>query len=141
MLVHLFDQCLHMQISAATRTAIGSVCLKCGVIGRSGKSSCCGRGGSWFGNCGSAGNSKVEHRWYEGLQACKTRTQFKIASGEESNAAQQPNSSDGVGTESHTSMSNTSSTTVPSSATHTNILTLSTPTTILIIYYCYHHDY
>ena len=34
------------------------------------------------------------------MQACKTRTQFKIASGEESNAAQQPNSSDGVGTES-----------------------------------------
>ena len=65
------------------------VCPKCGIIGRSGKSSCCGRGGSWFGNCGSADNTKVEHRWYEGLEACKTRTQLEAVRGQESKTAQE----------------------------------------------------
>ena len=41
--------------------------------------SCCIRGGSWFKNCGAAGNTKVEHTWYEGIQACNTRRQSKIA--------------------------------------------------------------
>ena len=35
--------------------------------------SCCGAGGSWFGNCGSAGSTQFGHTWYEGLQACKSR--------------------------------------------------------------------
>ena len=39
--------------------------------------SCCGRGGSWFGTCGSAGNSNTKHTWYEGMQACKPREQSK----------------------------------------------------------------
>ena len=50
-------------------------CPKCGIIEKSGKISCCGRGGSWFRNCGSAGNTKLHHTWYEGIQACKTRPQ------------------------------------------------------------------
>ena len=70
-----------------------SVCSKCATIGRSGKSSCCGRGGSWFGNCGNAGDTTVEHRWYEGLQVCRT------GSGQESIVAEEMNSSDGVGNE------------------------------------------
>ena len=69
-----------------TATTITPVCRKCGTIRKSGKSSCCGRGGSWFRNCGSAGNAKNSHTWYEGIQVCKAR---KRASGRESNAAQQ----------------------------------------------------
>ena len=85
--------------TAGKGTAIVSVCPKCGTIRRSGKSSCCGRGGSWFGNCGSADSTKVEHRWYEGLEACKTRTQLKTVSGEESNAGEQRNTHNDVGIE------------------------------------------
>ena len=65
------------------------MCPKCGSIKKSGKRSCCGRGGSWFRNCGSAGNAKLDHTWYEGIQVCKARTQSKRASGQQSNAAQQ----------------------------------------------------
>ena len=28
-------------------------------------------GASWFKNCGNDGNSKFDHTWTEGLQACK----------------------------------------------------------------------
>ena len=68
-------------------TAIGSVCRKCGTIKKSGKKSCCGRGGAWFKNCGRAGNTKLEHTWYEGIQACKAR--FKAAMGLQLQAANQ----------------------------------------------------
>ena len=77
-------------------TTIKSVCLKCGTIAKSGKNSCCGRGGSWFRNCGSAGNVKLRHTWHEGIQACKIRSQFKVAMGRQSNAARQTNSSDDI---------------------------------------------
>ena len=70
---------------------ISSVCPQCGTIAKTGKSSCCGRGGSWFRNCGSAGNAKLRHTWYEGIRACKTRSQLKTASGQQPNAAQQLN--------------------------------------------------
>ena len=48
--------------------------------------SCCGRGGSWFKHCGTSGNQNLHHTWYEGIQACQTRTQVKTAIGD---AAQQ----------------------------------------------------
>ena len=38
---------------------------------RSGKLSCCARGGAWFENCGTSDNSNTEHTWVEGVQACK----------------------------------------------------------------------
>ena len=64
--------------SPAGATAIAvSVCPRCGTINKSGKNSCCGRGGSWFGNCGSAGNAKLRHTWHEGIRACKSRTLSK----------------------------------------------------------------
>merc|ERR1719201_1528750 len=78
-----------------TTTTISSVCLKCGTIAKSGKRSCCGGGGSWFRNCGSTGNAKRRHTWYEGIQACKTRVELKTVSGQRSNAAQQSNSLNG----------------------------------------------
>ena len=81
-----------------TTASARPVCRQCGSIGKSGKSSCCGRGGSWFRNCGSTGNAKLRHTWYEGIQVCKTLAQSKRASGQQSNAAQRLNSSDGVDT-------------------------------------------
>ena len=83
-------------------STISSVCPKCGTIEKSGKISCCGHGGSWFGNCGSAGNAKLDHTWYEGIQACKTRSRFKAAIDRQSNAAQQLNPSNGAGMTSFT---------------------------------------
>ena len=78
-------------IPADTATTVNSVCPKCGSIPKSGKRSCCGRGGSWFRNCGGAGNSKFDHTWYDGIQACKRWAQSKRVSGQQSNAAQQLN--------------------------------------------------
>merc|ERR1712032_1386329 len=66
-----------------------SVCLRCGTIAKSGKPSCCGRGGSWFKNCGGGGNTKLQHSWYEGMQACKRRPHSRTAAGQQENAAQQ----------------------------------------------------
>ena len=62
-----------MSARAVTAAPVSSVCLECGTMQKSGKISCCGRGGSWFGRCGSAENSNLAHTWYEGIRACKTR--------------------------------------------------------------------
>ena len=50
------------------------VCPKCGLILRSGKESCCARGGSWFGNCGADG----EHTWSQGFLACRARSRAVV---------------------------------------------------------------
>ena len=81
--------------AVTTTTTINSVCPKCGIIAKPGEFSCCGRSGSWFGNCGSATNAMHDHTWYEGIRACKTLAQSKAAIGRYSNAAQQRNSSNG----------------------------------------------
>ena len=65
------------------------VCPRCGTIGKSDKMSCCGRGGSWFKNCGGAGNTKLQHTWHEGIQACKARSQSKKGIGYQLSVAQQ----------------------------------------------------
>ena len=44
-------------------------CPKCGSF-TSGKRSCCAPGGAWFEQCGGPGDSKFEHTWFEGIQAC-----------------------------------------------------------------------
>ena len=80
---------MHVQTPAGTTAITVSVCPRCGTIGKSGKSSCCGRGGSWFKNCGGAGNTKRQHTWHEGIQACKARSQFKAVIGQQLNGAQQ----------------------------------------------------
>ena len=67
---------------------IGLVCLQCGTIKRSGKLSCCGRGGSWFGNCGAAGTAKLRYKWSDGIQACKAQSQSKVVIGQELHGAQ-----------------------------------------------------
>ena len=47
-------------------------CPKCGTTRKSGKRSCCARGGAWFKRCGNVGDSNFDHTWVEGMQACKT---------------------------------------------------------------------
>ena len=47
-------------------------CPKCGTLNKSGKLSCCARGGAWFKNCGDVGDIKFDHTWVEGIQACKS---------------------------------------------------------------------
>ena len=64
-----------MSTAAVTTTTMiptGPICFKCGTIKKSGKLSCCAPGGAWFKNCGNAGDSKFEHTWIEGVQACKS---------------------------------------------------------------------
>merc|ERR1712032_537276 len=78
-------------VKACTLTAktISSVCATCVTIRKSGKMSCCGRGGSWFGTCGGADNTQIEHTWYEGIRTCKARRQSKAAMGQQLRTAQQ----------------------------------------------------
>ena len=72
-----------------TTTTTVSVCLRCGTIGKSGEMSCCGRGGSWFKNCGGGGNTKLRHTWHEGIQACKARSHSKTIIDHEHRGVQQ----------------------------------------------------
>ena len=92
------DQC-HIKTLAGTTTIAVSVCPRCGTIAESGRMSCCGRGGSWFKNCGGVGNAKLHHAWYEGIQACKARSQSKTVIGQQLVGAQGTgmDSSQGVG--------------------------------------------
>ena len=56
--------------SAVSSKISSKLCLKCGSIKKSGKLSCCARGGAWFKKCGDAGDSKFDHTWFDGIQAC-----------------------------------------------------------------------
>ena len=107
---------IHIKPLTDKPTITVSVCPKCGIIEKSGKRSCCGRGGSWFNNCGGAGNVKLQHTWYEGIQACKARPQSKTLISGQLNVVQQKdiNSSHGA------SMPNSKAVTV---AAKTSIMT------------------
>ena len=65
---------------APTTTSVSGVstkeCSKCGSMKKSGKLSCCARGGAWYGNCGDAWDSNVDHTWLEGMQACTGSSLF-----------------------------------------------------------------
>ena len=50
-------------------TTINSACPKC--VKKSGKFSCCFRGGAWFNKCGKPGDPKFDHTWTEGIEACR----------------------------------------------------------------------
>ena len=62
-------------LGAPTTTSLSAAstsrCPKCGTAKKSGKRSCCARGGSWFRSCGDSGDTQVDHTWAEGIQACK----------------------------------------------------------------------
>ena len=77
--------------------ATSAVCPKCGITKKSGKMSCCGRGGSWFGNCGSAGGTKLDHTWVEGLQACKSQRQSETVISQQLKEAQQQRNGSSIG--------------------------------------------
>ena len=66
-----------------------SACASCGTMTKSAKMSCCARGGSWFKNCGGAGKAKLRHTWYEGIQACKARSNSKAFIDYQLNVGQQ----------------------------------------------------
>ena len=60
--------------SAITSTIASMMtCPKCGTFKKSGRVSCCASGGAWHKNCGGAGNRNVDHRWFEGADACKRK--------------------------------------------------------------------
>merc|ERR1712037_324506 len=55
-------------------TSVSTRCPKCSTFEKSGRLSCCAPGGAWYRNCGGAGKRDVDHRWFEGVQACKRTT-------------------------------------------------------------------
>ena len=64
--------------SFSTPTSTSSItkmttCPTCGTFEKSGRSSCCAPGGTWFKNCGGAHNTNVDHTWFEGVAACKRK--------------------------------------------------------------------
>ena len=120
---------------------IVSVCPRCGIIEKSDKMSCCGRGGSWFKNCGGAGNAKLQHTWYEGIQACKAQMQSKTAisqqnGGDSSHDADMTNSKAVAASSkmfAFTSVNtSTSKSVTPSIITSVYTLMVNTPTNVLM---------
>ena len=69
----LSDQA-RIAIEAPATTGVSGIkmkrCPKCGTAKKSGKLSCCARGGAWFQKCGAAGDTHFEHSWTDGIQAC-----------------------------------------------------------------------
>ena len=45
-------------------------CPTCAKMKKSGKLSCCARGGAWFKNCGDTNEKDFDHTWAQGIQAC-----------------------------------------------------------------------
>ena len=59
---------------ASTSTAsapLVTTCPQCGILGKTGKISCCALGGAWFKKCGNPGDSTFDHTWSEGIEACQ----------------------------------------------------------------------
>ena len=82
----------HTSAPAVTTMQSDVACRECGTIEKSGKLSCCARGGSWFGKCGSTANANVGHTWYEGVQACKARQFQAVLGQQQQQRVSQPNS-------------------------------------------------
>ena len=59
------------------RIASTMTCPKCGMFKKSGRVSCCAPGGTWFKNCGGDSNRNVDHKWFEGVEACKRKFEVK----------------------------------------------------------------
>ena len=59
-------------------TRSSKVCPKCGKGKKSGKLSCCARGGTWFEKCGDIDDSEADHTWVEGIQACNIESMLPI---------------------------------------------------------------
>ena len=87
----------HASTSVAATTTRTTACLTCGTIKKSGKLSCCARGGSWFGNCGATANTELQYAWHEGIEACKARQSNMVAIGQQRKAIQQNSSNSSSG--------------------------------------------
>merc|ERR1711907_524176 len=77
------NACKPTKPAAATTAASSSTCAVCGSVKKSRKKSCCGRGGSWYKNCGTSDNKKskkFDHTWFEGIQVCKSAVAKSFAS-------------------------------------------------------------
>ena len=71
-----------IQIATTPLPAVDkAVCPKCGA-NKSGRRSCCAPGGAWAGKCGNDNDSKFDHTWTEGIQACKSQQASRQRSGE-----------------------------------------------------------
>ena len=77
---------VHIFIGGSTTTSVpmtssASECPRCGVAKKSGRQSCCFRGGAWFKNCGDENDKKFNHTWTEGAQACRGyESEFSVKS-------------------------------------------------------------
>ena len=60
-------------LAKPTSPSIGLICTKCGITNKTGRHSCCARGGAWFKNCGDADDTQFDHTWIQGMQACKSK--------------------------------------------------------------------
>ena len=76
----LFVQCIY--VHNIVMSAI-PICPKCAINKKSGKSSCCVRGGAWFNKCGEPGDSKFDHTWFEGNRVCKYSHQHPAAAADQ----------------------------------------------------------
>ena len=57
--------------SGAATSAVRKLrCPKCGSVRKSGRLSCCARGGAWFQKCGDVADTNVGYTWAEGFRAC-----------------------------------------------------------------------
>ena len=54
-----------------------SGCSKCGTFKISSRLSCCAPGGAWFKNCGGLSSKGVDHKWSDGVSACKCKFKAK----------------------------------------------------------------
>ena len=59
------------EVPTTTTVSLARRCPKCGTIKKSGKRSCCARGGSWFKKCGDADDAEFDHTWTEGIGTCQ----------------------------------------------------------------------
>ena len=50
-----------------------TTCPKCAAFEKSGRASCCAPGGAWYKQCGGDHNRHANHRWFEGIEACKRK--------------------------------------------------------------------
>ena len=74
--VHLFLFYTLAAKATATTTSViatkrGRRCPNCGT-NKSGKLTCCARGGSWFRKCGNPGDPNFEYTWNDGYSSCKS---------------------------------------------------------------------
>ena len=67
-----------MPSAATSPSPVSPVCTKCGTFRKSGKRSCCARGGTWYENCGDDGDTDFDHTWTEGKTACKSKCSANI---------------------------------------------------------------